>query len=140
MHGGNRTAPKLEMLEQADVAPYLLSRGLLEPRAVVDDDLVIRDASSRNRNYRVERKRGPSLLLKQGLGPEGSAAVAYEASVYQFLSAQDGFSSCLPRFYGYDPEAGVLAIELVGLFFCAGIVLLSYALLGLEYAITRRGW
>ena len=101
------------MLAQSEVVGYLLDRGLLSTESIVDGDLAVRDASSRNRNFKVERKRGVSYLVKQGLGPDGVATVAHEAAVYHALSglgaAIDGH---LPRFYGYDQAERVLVVEL----------------------------
>ncbi|MGZ6604201.1 MAG: aminoglycoside phosphotransferase family protein [Solirubrobacteraceae bacterium] len=102
------------MLAQEDVARYLLERGLLGPEAVLDGDLTIRDASSRNRNFRVETREGPGYILKQGLTAEAIATVAHEADVYRRLSnGADGLNGHIPRFFGYDPSHGVLALELV---------------------------
>lgn len=102
------------MLSQADVAGYLLRRGLLSPERIVDGDFVVRNASSRNLNFKVEIKNGRSYLLKQGYGQEGEATVAREASVYRYLSGLDrDFTRHLPRFYGYDDQARVLVLELV---------------------------
>jgi Ser/Thr protein kinase RdoA (MazF antagonist) len=102
------------VLAQEDVARYLLERGLLGPEALLDGDLAIRDASSRNRNFRVETRDGPCYLLKQGMTQEAAAMVAHEAAVYQRLVQQAGASSAhLPGFHGYDHERGVLVLELV---------------------------
>jgi Ser/Thr protein kinase RdoA (MazF antagonist) len=102
------------VLAQQDVARYLLERGLLGPEALLDGDLVIRDASSRNRNYRVETRNGPCYLLKQGQSPEAAATVAHEAMVYQRLTQGDQeLTAYLPGFYGYDGSEGVLVLELV---------------------------
>ncbi len=102
------------MLAQEDVAQYLLDRGLLGPEAVLDGDLAIRDASSRNRNFRVETREGPGYMLKQGLTQEAVATVAHEAGVYHRLSDRGhALNGHIPRFCGYDPTSGVLALELV---------------------------
>ena len=102
------------MLTLAEVTGYLLGRGLLSAESVVHGDLAIRDASSRNRNFKVECRAGPSYLLKQGLGAEGSATTAREAQVYQLLSDGKGrVARYLPRFFDYDAEQGILVIELV---------------------------
>lgn len=102
------------MLDQSDVAQFLLDRGHITTRAIVDGDLTIRDASSRNRNFRVERTRGMSYLLKQGVGPEGVATVAHEALVYRTLSGLDPrVRRYVPAFQGYDPADRVLVIELI---------------------------
>ena len=84
------------MLDQEDVARYLLDRGLLGTEALLDGDLAITDVSSRNRNFRVETRDGPGYLLKQGMTPEAAATVAHEAGVYQQLGAAE--TSCAGTF------------------------------------------
>jgi len=101
------------MLAQSDVATYLLDRGLLNAAAIVDGDVTVRDASSRNRNFKVESSHGPSYLLKQGLGPEAVATVAHEAGVYDYLSKKGRVHPYLPVFHGYDAERQVLVLELM---------------------------
>ena len=100
-------------LAQQDVVPYLLASGLTTPAAIVDGALVVHDRSSRNRNYAVQAGTGPSLLLKQGIGRDGAAAVAREAAAYRRLAAEPAFRSYLPRPFGYDEHRGVLALEVV---------------------------
>jgi len=112
---GLSTSLPLALLQQADVVAYLLERGLLTPSAVVDGGVIVRDASSRSRNFAVERRDGPGYLLKQGLGAEGALTVAHEARVYHDLGVQaSGFAVHLPRCYGYDCERGILILELIG--------------------------
>jgi hypothetical protein len=102
------------MLEQADVVGYLIERGLLEPVSIVDGGVVVRDVSSRNRNFRVECGDGPGYLLKQGLGTDGAVTVAHEAEVYEDLGVKaPRFASHLPRYFGYDPDRGVLTLALI---------------------------
>lgn len=77
---------------------------------------MVMDVSRRNRNYKVVSERGPSYLLKQGIGPEGRATLANEAAVYQLLQSDrstHGLDCYLPRCYGYDPEEHILILELV---------------------------
>jgi Ser/Thr protein kinase RdoA (MazF antagonist) len=102
------------VLAQEDVLQFLLTHALVGPEAVVEGDLAISDVSSRNRNFRVETRRGPCYLLKQGTTPEATATVAHEATVYRRLVAADpGLATHLPRFCGYEPGSGVLVLELV---------------------------
>jgi hypothetical protein len=102
------------MLTQERVAGYLLERGLLAPAAVLDEELTVRDASSRNRNYRVQTRDGSGYVLKQGVGPDTQATIANEAAVYHRLALGDvQLSGLLPRFGGYDPDEGLLVLELV---------------------------
>jgi aminoglycoside phosphotransferase (APT) family kinase protein len=100
------------MLTQADVPAWLLARGFVGPEAILDDDLVVRDASSRNRNFRVETGSG-GYLLKQGLGAEAAGTVANEAAVYSRLAQQPGLVPFVPRLHGYDQAEGVLVLELL---------------------------
>jgi aminoglycoside phosphotransferase (APT) family kinase protein len=102
------------VLEQAEAAGYLLDRGLLTPETVVGGGLVVREVSSRNRNFAVEASEGASYLLKQGRSAEGAATVAREAAVYEeLLRRGEELLPRLARFVEYDAAAGVLVLELV---------------------------
>jgi hypothetical protein len=118
------------MLLQHEVAPYLLQRRLVGARAIVQGDLLVTDASRRNRNFKIVRRFGRSYLLKQGVGPEGKAPLAAEAAVYRLLhrhGSPAGLAPYLPRCYGFDAKNGVLAVEL------------SPDGLNLREYVTRRG-
>src|SRR5207253_1736781 len=104
------------MLCAADVAPYLIARGLLAPAAVVAGDCAIRDASRRHANWEVRTASGPAYLLKQGGGPARAADIAREAAVYDYLRAGPvgaRLRRLLPAVAAYDAAAGVLVLELV---------------------------
>lgn len=104
------------MLTQPQAVAYLLRRELIGASSIVEGHLAVADASRRNRNFTVTSEGGPSYLLKQGVGPSGTATVAHEAVVYEFLhslAANDGLDDYFPRFYGYDPEEKVLVLELL---------------------------
>jgi aminoglycoside phosphotransferase (APT) family kinase protein len=102
------------VLAHEDVASYLLGRELLEPSAIVDGELVVRELSSRNRDFAVEATAGPSYLLKQGRAAEGAASVAREAAVYEeLLTNGEELRSHLVGYVGYDGREGVLVLELL---------------------------
>jgi hypothetical protein len=104
------------VLSQSEVVPYLLKRRLVSAESIVEGDLAVMDVSRRNRNYKVFIERGPSYLLKQGVGQEGRATLANEAAVYQLLQSDKsthGLDCYLPGYYGYDPEEHILILELV---------------------------
>jgi hypothetical protein len=104
-------------VEQSEVAPYLLHRGMISAASIVDGDLRVVDASRRNRNFKIIKERGPCYLLKRGVGQDGIATVAHESTVYQFLGAMPGhvnFQRYLPRYYGYDENERILILELLG--------------------------
>ncbi len=105
------------MLDQSEVAAYLLRRGLISEACIVDGDFQVIDASRRNRNFKAISKAGPSYMLKQRAGKSSDDSLAYESRVYQFLGAiSDGgasLSAHLPDHYGYDEQQGVLILELL---------------------------
>ena len=104
------------MLTQSKVVAYLIERGLVSTETLVEGDLMVVEASRRNRNFKVISERSSSYLLKQGGAPNGVGTVAYEAGVYQLLQSgagNDDFSCYLPRCYGYDPDEHILILELL---------------------------
>jgi thiamine kinase-like enzyme len=112
---GDASSERL-LLRQTEVVPYLLRRKLVHPAAVVECDLLVADASRRNRNFRVVSERGPSYLLKQGVGDGGARTVGHEAAMYRSLRESprlEGLKRYLPACHGYDSERGVLTLELL---------------------------
>jgi len=101
------------MLEQHEVAAYLLARGLVGRRSIVDGTLQIADATSRNRNFRVSSAApGESLLLKQGLAADSAESLDNEAALYQRLAASGGaLAAAVPHLYDYDEPRGLLILE-----------------------------
>jgi aminoglycoside phosphotransferase (APT) family kinase protein len=103
------------VLDQQEVAPYLLHCGLVSTQSVAESDLLVLDASRRNSNFKVVCRHGPSYLLKQGADVEKRATIAREVAVYRFLQAVDGnaaFKPYLPHLYKYDRERCLLILEL----------------------------
>ncbi len=102
------------MLDQDEAVSYLLGRGLLDARSVVDGTIVVHEVSRRNCNFAVDTGDRPSYLLKQGFSPEAAVTVAHEAAIYKKLSAAGGaMRAYLPEFHGYDADERVLILELV---------------------------
>jgi len=101
------------MLEQHEVAGYLLKRRLLSRRCIVAGSLRIADASSRNRNFRVVGGvPGESLLVRQGIVADAGHTLANEAALYRRLSrGGGGLAACVPRLHGWDAAAGILLLE-----------------------------
>lgn len=103
------------MLEQHEVAAYLLARRLVRRRSIVSGSLRISDASSRNRNVHVSGGAGESLLLKQGIAADSAASLRNEVALYRRLTAAGGggsaLAACVPRLHGHDPRRGILILE-----------------------------
>jgi Phosphotransferase enzyme family len=104
------------VLRQREVVPYLLRRKLVHPSAVVGCDLLVTDASRRNHNFRVVSERGPSYLLKQGVGHGGARTIGHEAATYRLLREDPRLhvmKRYLPACHGYDSDRGVITLELL---------------------------
>ena len=100
------------MLEQHEVAAYLVKRRLLSRRTIVAGRLRIADASSRNRNVRVSGGPGESYLLKQGVVADSAETLANEVALYRRLAAAPApIAACVPRLHGHDALRGVLILE-----------------------------
>jgi aminoglycoside phosphotransferase (APT) family kinase protein len=96
------------LLEQHEVAAYLLARRLISRRSIVDGRLRVRDASSRNRNFRVTGGPGESYLIKQGLAADSGHTLANEAALYHRLAP---VASWVPRLVVDDEERELLVLE-----------------------------
>jgi hypothetical protein len=102
------------MLTQLEAVPYLLQTQLVSADSFVNGDLAVEDASRRSRNFKVISEHAPSYLLKQGIGPDGSATISHEAAIYELFwsdTAADELRCYLPRFYKYDSREHLLVLE-----------------------------
>jgi len=101
------------VLHQRDLTSYLLEKGLIEPGSIVSGDLVLQDASRRNRNFKILSKQGRCYFLKQGIGPLPS--IEREAAIYRFLSSLPGvpyLAGCLPVVSFHDHARQILVLEI----------------------------
>lgn len=103
----------MPMLEQHEVAGYLLKRRLLSRRSLVAGSVRIADASSRNRNVFVRGgAAGERYLLKQGVVADSAHTLANEAALYRRLSrGTAALRGCVPVLHRYDVRRGLLVLE-----------------------------
>ena len=102
----------MPILEQHEVAAYLLARGLVGRRSIVAGTLRIADATSRNRNFHVSGTGGDSYLLKQGIAADSAETLANEATLYGRLAAAGGpLAAAIPRLHRFDAARGLLVLE-----------------------------
>lgn len=99
---------------------YLMARGLIRARHVVEGELRVEDVSRRNRNLRVAATLGNSFLLKQAdhNTPHTKQTIAAEGRFYIRASSEKRFVRLrpfLPPFHLYDARRNVLVLG-----FCAG--------------------
>ncbi|HET8521587.1 MAG TPA: hypothetical protein VFL82_00025, partial [Thermomicrobiales bacterium] len=102
------------MLRPAEITPYLLQHGLIDPAQIVDGSFEIVDVSRRNNNFKILVDPGPSLLIKQGVGPDKAKTVAAEARLYDLIRgmpATRGLSALLPVLRLHDRRENLLVLE-----------------------------
>jgi aminoglycoside phosphotransferase (APT) family kinase protein len=95
------------MIEQSDVAHYLLSLGVVKPRAIVDEDFTVVDASRRNCVFLAKTSSGPTFVVKQAMSGDGSA-LAHEAAVLQQLADVAGLAGHVPAVVHFESDCLVL--------------------------------
>jgi Ser/Thr protein kinase RdoA (MazF antagonist) len=97
------------MLTQSGIADYLLSLGVVKPRAVVEDGLVVKDASRRNRVFIAGGRTGAVHVVKQAEVRSGHT-LAHEAVVLRALATIPRLAGLVPVVVHHDPEAAVLVL------------------------------
>jgi hypothetical protein len=109
----------MQLLTPSNVVPYLLSRRLLAPAAVVDGDVAVVETSRRNRNFRILRGSGEGLFVKQArfedpvTGPLTCHTVGVEAAVHEVLDDTPELAALHARRLAYDARRHVLVTSLV---------------------------
>jgi len=101
------------MLEQPDIAHYLLSLGLVKPRAVLEEDLTVVDASRRNCVFLASTTAGPTYVVKQA-GPGGAGTLAHEAAVLRGLAGAPELAGQVPTLVRHEAEAARLVLSTPG--------------------------
>jgi Phosphotransferase enzyme family len=101
-------------LTVANVAQFLIDRGLLDPAGVVAGDLVVLDASRRNRNFKIVTGAG-GLFVKQMREMQADAMLTLrrEAVCYELARTDPALGRLMPRLVAYDAQRCVLVVELV---------------------------
>ena len=106
------------ILSRSNVVHYLTEQGLIAPDSVVDGDLMVADASRRNRNFKVIRRTQQGYFVKQIQiwDPQTVAALAAEATCYRLARTMPEFASLtalVPRDFLFDTQRHVLVTELL---------------------------
>jgi aminoglycoside phosphotransferase (APT) family kinase protein len=95
------------MLEQSDIAHYLLSLSVVKPQAVIDEDFRVVDASRRNSVFLATTSSGPTFVVKQALSGDGSS-LAHEATVLRLLADVPALAPHVPAVVCLDGSCLVL--------------------------------
>jgi aminoglycoside phosphotransferase (APT) family kinase protein len=98
------------LLEQSDVAHYLLSLDLVKPRAVIEGDLTVVDASRRNSVFVAASRDGPAYVVKQA-SPRIARTLAHEATVLRVLAPVPELEGLVPVVVRYEPDEARLVLR-----------------------------
>ena len=101
------------MLEQSDMAHYLLSLGLVKPRDVVDGSLSVVDVSRRNCVFVATVGADQAYVIKQAL-PRTAHTLAHEAAVLQVLAETPELAEHVPAVVRHEPDADRLVLRTPG--------------------------
>src|SRR3954449_7561099 len=101
------------MLDQSEIAHYLLSLGLVKPSAVVEGDLTIADASRRNCVFIATTRDGPTYVVKQA-GPRSAPTLEHEAAVLRALAQAPELAGHVPEVVDHDADAARLVLRSPG--------------------------
>ncbi len=106
------------ILTPANLAHYLMARGLVTPASVVDGDFAVVDMSRRNHNLQVTRGEEPGLFVKQvgDWDPLSAETLRREAACYWLAGNDPDFAALaamMPRYHLFDPARQALVLELV---------------------------
>jgi tRNA A-37 threonylcarbamoyl transferase component Bud32 len=106
-------------LNKNDLVHYLLERGLLDRRAVVDGDVMVVEGARRHHNYSVIRHQGTGLFVKQMQPDQAFSAqtLQKEAACYVMMESDPALAeihALMPRFRAYDPDRHLLVMDLIG--------------------------
>ncbi len=98
------------MLTTAGIAHYLLSLGVVNPSAVVEDELAVLDVSRRNAVFLAAARSGPAYVVKQARA-ETAATLAHEAAMLRALAAMPELDGLVPQVVHEDREAACLVLR-----------------------------
>jgi hypothetical protein len=101
-----------------DLVHYLLERGLLDRRTVVDGGVLVVEGVRRHHNYSVVRGDGTGLFVKQMQPdqPYSAQTLQKEAACYVMMEddpALEPIHAMMPRFRSYDPDRSILVVDLI---------------------------
>jgi Ser/Thr protein kinase RdoA (MazF antagonist) len=101
------------MLEQSDMAHYLLSLGLVKPRDVLEEGLTIADMSRRNCVYVATTRAGPTYVVKQS-ALRTASTLTHEAAILRALAEEPELAQAVPTVMLDDAEEARLVLRTPG--------------------------
>ena len=97
---------------------FLLDKGFLEAKSIVEGDYTVVQTQSRNVIFKVFRNEAPSLFVKQlnSFDPSSTYILQKDATCLWLIKHEKAFaevSKFVPEYFGYDPEHQVLVTECI---------------------------
>ncbi len=101
-----------------NICQYLLESKLIDLKSIIEGDLLVRDASSRNTNFLVNQfnENGLKVLIKQPdiTDEDYVKSMEVEAEIYRIIYSDENFEQIrpyLPHFKSYDAQNHILIME-----------------------------
>src|SRR4051812_26751073 len=101
------------MLPRSEVSRILLDLRLVDPRAVVEKDLTIVDASRRNSVFVATTQARTAYVVKQVRSGD-AGALAHEADILRVLARDPRLAAHVPTVVHHDPAEALLILRSVG--------------------------
>ena len=89
---------------------YLLSLGLVKPRAILDEELVVIDASRRNAVFIASTATGPAYVVEQAVARH-APTLAHEAAVLAALAGAPELRALVPAIAHHDAAEARLVLR-----------------------------
>jgi len=97
---------------------YLLERGIVTRKSIVNGGVEISEIGRRNHNFRVKQRQGQGYFVKQvrRFDPDSVRTLHAEAQCYELAAKNETFADIaeiVPHFHSYDQRRSVLITELL---------------------------
>ena len=105
-------------LTQKNVHLFLLEKGIIKAKSLVDGDYQITTSQTRNAIFKIVRKKEKSLFVKQlnSFDPTNTYVLQKDATSLWLIKNEkefDKLSHFVPDYFGFDPEKQVLITEYI---------------------------
>jgi thiamine kinase-like enzyme len=105
-------------LSAKDIHHYLLDKGFIDARSLVDGDYAVHQSQTRNAIFRIVRRKQKSLFVKQLIAfePNNTYALQKDATCLWLIKNEAVFQDLaghVPEYFGFDPERQVLVTEYI---------------------------
>jgi aminoglycoside phosphotransferase (APT) family kinase protein len=101
------------VLEQSDIAHYLLSLGVVKPRSVVDEGFTVVDVSRKNCVFIATTRAGPTFVVKQAPS-NGGSGLSHEAAILRLLAGSPEVAEHVPAVVHEEPDGACLVLRTPG--------------------------